>query len=88
MPRVENLGSSVDEWHNASDDGSSTHDVCLNCHRKLIANSHVFDEVLKPYNVGEPHGEDGWGGEVEHPDYEHEAYSCEVCNKSLKYGDN
>lgn len=88
MPRVENLGSNVDHWHRERGDGSSTHDVCLGCHRKLVANPHVYDEVLKPYNTGEPQGEDGWGGDVEHPDYEHEDYSCVVCNKKLKMGDN
>jgi hypothetical protein len=48
-------------------------------------NPHAFS--LDLYN-GDPLGEAGWLGEIEHPDYSGCDYNCAVCNKKLTYKDN
>lgn len=88
MPRVENCGPSVLKFCAESGNGSSTYDVCLACWQKLEKNPHAFDAVLRPFN-GDPRGEDGWGGEADHPPYEEcDDYRCEACGKRLTSRDN
>jgi hypothetical protein len=94
MPRVEALGPEVDKFCEESGNGSSTHDVCLDCYADLLIDPHAHDEELKTYN-GEPDGapSHGWAGDVVHPPYEDLAeegnpYYCEVCNRELKARDN
>ena len=91
MPRVENLGPNVDDWyknHNPDGAGTSTHDVCKNCHDDLKDDPHCADDELKPYHTNEPQGTDGWGGDVEHPPYEDDFYSCAVCGEQLTDNDD
>lgn len=54
MPRMENSGSMVSEWHQHTDDGSSTFDLCRKC-----ANTHTgkpLPRTLAPYHTNEPRG--------------------------------
>lgn len=90
MPQVENLGQNVHTWHETADSGSSTHDLCLEHYRILMADPHAFENVLVPYNTDEPQGELGWGGDVEHPPYEDDPLhsKCKVCGKRLTAEDN
>lgn len=86
--RVENLGKNVDEWYAKNrGDGSSTHDVCRGCANRLEKNPHAFDDKLKPYN-GDPQGDEGWGGDVDHPPYDDDpgSYKCAACGKKLTDG--
>ena len=90
MPRVDNLGSNVSEWYDspkAKGNGSSTHDVCMRCYKRLKSDPHIYNFQLKPYN-GDPLGIDGWGGDVCHPPYEEENCTCAVCDCKLKKRDN
>ena len=83
-PRVDNLGKNVDEWHDkAVGEGTSTFDVCSSCASVLAKRPHAFDKKLKPYQYGEPSGDLGRGGDVEHPPYEETDYECAVCGKPL-----
>ena len=90
MPRVENLGTSVDAWNKETGEGSTTHDICTSCHRKLEKNSHEFDQQLTPINLDEPTGDLGWGGEVDHPSYadKFQDYYCKVCGRRLTQKDD
>lgn len=90
MPRVENLGASVDAWNKESGEGSTTHDVCKACHLQLEKTPHEFDRQLIPLNLDEPHGEKGWGGEVDHPSYKDnfQDYYCKVCGRRLTEKDD
>jgi hypothetical protein len=92
MPRVENVGNNVYEWNERTGDGSSVHDVCQKCYKKLGKNPHVFDGTLRPYQFDEPQGTEGWQGDVEHPPYEDEGWQsvvrCKVCQKKLTERDN
>ena len=85
MPRVENNGANVTNWCLQTGNGSSTHDVCNACYKSIQKNPHVSS--LKPYN-GDPLGDQGWWGEIEHPSYSGDDYTCEVCDKKLTYRDN
>lgn len=88
MPRVEALGKNIDKFCRETGDGSSTYDVCRDCHNDLVNDPHCYDDELGVYN-GEPdEPEDGWGGEVEHPDYVDEDYRCAVCNELLTEEDD
>jgi hypothetical protein len=89
MPRVENLGKNVDAWWEEEQEGSSTFDVCFECHGILEHDPHAFDEELAPYN-GDPSGDAGRGGDVEHPSYgEYDIdYDCEVCGDKLTAADD
>lgn len=89
MPRVENLGKNVDEWWEEVGEGSSTHDVCSECAEILDMDPHAFDEELQPYN-GDPQGDAGWGGDVDHPSYgEYDIdYNCEACGAKLTADDD
>jgi len=87
MPRVDNLGSNVHEWCESHRETSSTHDVCMRCYKHLKSDPHFYDGELKPYN-GDPPGIDGWGGDVEHPAYEYDDYTCAVCERKLKESDD
>lgn len=93
MPRVENLGPSVAKWHEGTREGSSAHDVCQRCYKRLERDPHCLDDRLKPYNRGEPQGEDGWGGDVAHPPYDDFAHSysplyCIGCRAKLSGDDD
>ncbi len=83
MPRVENLGENVSAWYEADgDSGSSTHDVCNDCHDELEQDPKCFNAQLIPFN-GDPQGDEGWGGDCARPDYDDMGYNCEVCNVAL-----
>lgn len=86
MPRVENLGPNVDAWYAKSGgDGTSTYDLCAECAGELDGSPHLFNDKLQPYQHNEPQGDDGWGGEVEHPPYDDgDDYRCTVCNRRLR----
>ena len=83
--RVENCGCNVDSWCAQSGNGSSTHDLCWACNAKLKRNPHGLG--LSPYN-GDPVGVDGWWGEVDHPEYAGDDYTCEVCGRTLTSRDD
>jgi len=87
MPRLENVGPNVDQWYNtiARGDGSSTYDVCSRCAAALDKDPHAFDRSLVPYGYKEPQGQDGWAGDVSHPEYDdqHPPYKCAVCRRAL-----
>jgi hypothetical protein len=85
MPRVENCGANVETWCESTGNGSSTHDVCKACARLLERNPHSLR--LQPYN-GDPVGTDGWVGEIDHPEYAGEDYSCEGCGRKLTSRDD
>ena len=85
MPRIENTGKNVTEYCQKTGNGSSTADLCNACYRKVDANPHAFD--LDRYN-GDPKGDQGWWGEIEHPSYSGDDYRCGVCDKKLTYKDN
>jgi hypothetical protein len=85
MPRIENHGDNVTEWCLRTSNGSTTHDLCNKCFKVVKKNPHEFS--LDLYN-GDPLGEAGWLGEIEHPDYSGCDYKCAVCNKKLTYKDN
>ena len=90
MPRVENLGKNVDRWWEEDGEcGSSTFDVCSDCYEELAIDPHAFDDELAPYN-GDPAGDAGRGGDVEHPSYgEYDIdYDCEVCRAKLTEDDD
>jgi hypothetical protein len=91
MPRVENVGANVSEWNNCTGDGSSTHDLCQRCYKRLDKDPHCFDNELHPYHHGEPHGTDGWQGDVAHPSYEEEwcgPQYCKICKCKLWEADD
>lgn len=75
--RVENLGANVSAWNERTGNGSSTHDLCTSCARQLERDPYCYDGILFPYN-GDPVGEDGWGGDVEHPNYDECDYRCAI----------
>lgn len=80
---VENLGANVHAWCERTGNGSSTYNLCRDCHDELTVNPHAFPAVLRPYN-GDPVGVDGWGGDVEHPPYgEFEDDRCACCGALL-----
>ena len=84
MPRVENLGDSVQDWcDNRHRDGGTTYDVCTACYRMLQADPHRFDWQLAPLEPGEPRGLDGWGGDVDHLPYAYSVAHCAVCGVPL-----
>ena len=85
MPRVENNGDNVTEWCVRTSNGSTTHDICNTCYKVVQKNPHAF--VLDCYN-GDPLGNAGWWGEIEHPSYSECDYRCEVCKKRLTSKDN
>jgi len=89
MPRVENLGKNVDRWWEEEESGSSTFDVCSVCYEELAIDPHAFDDELSPYN-GDPAGDAGRSGDVEHPSYgEYDIdYDCEVCHAKLTEDDD
>ena len=82
MPRVENLGDNVSTFCEEDGNGSSTWDVCNECHEELEQDSHVFDKTLAPYN-GDPDGSDGRGGDCEHPPFDEMDYHCDVCGVAI-----
>jgi hypothetical protein len=84
--RVENLGANVSAWNAVTGDGSSTHDVCKAHAEALDENPHRYDALLIPYN-GDPFGEDGWGGDVEHPPYDQEMIRCAILTCQVLLGD-
>lgn len=86
MPRVEALGNNIKEHCRKTGDGSQTHDVCRHCYDRLVSDPHFYDEELEI--SGEPKPEDGWGGEVVHPNYEENDYQCAVCTKQLDEDDD
>lgn len=88
MPRVENLGPSVDEFCGRTGNGSSTWDVCASCYRlhDLEQGTTEVNHRLIPYN-GDPDGEER-GGNVDHPPYEDMDYRCELCGKHLTSKDD
>lgn len=83
--RVENLGPEVDKWCEETGNGSSTYDVCYDCHEELEMNPFAYDYKLVPYGNGEPVGSLGWGGDVDHPPYSDELikHECAVCGANL-----
>jgi hypothetical protein len=76
--RVENLGKNVTDWSTRTGNGASTIDLCNSHAVELDTHPHRFDGVLHPYGDGEPVGEDGWGGDVEHPNYDESAIRCAI----------
>ena len=84
MPRIENHGDNVTEWCVETGSGSTTHDLCNSCYKGVEKNPH---KKLDLYN-GDPLGEAGWLGEIEHPNYSEDDYNCAVCHKRLTYKDN
>lgn len=91
MPRIENSGDNVTDWCNTTGNGSSTHDVCKSCYSKLANKGKDaaarLAKGLYLYN-GDPVGSDGWVGDIDHPPYEEEDYSCSSCGKKLTARDN
>lgn len=85
MPRLENCGPSVDKFCRETGNGSSTHDVCRHC--APADGEFIKDKGLVPYN-GDPEGEEGWTGEVEHPCYSECDYRCVICKAKLTEDDN
>ena len=81
MPRVTNHGPSVDSYCRATGNGSATEDLCNACAGRLARNSHCFDHLLIPDQHTQ--GENGWGGDLEHPPYDECDYRCSVCEKTL-----
>jgi hypothetical protein len=88
MPRIVNLGESVNKYCERTGNGASTYDVCANC--APLFPSSDFNDTLKPYNSDEPQGEEGWGEEgIEHPCYsECDDYRCAICDEKLTEDDN
>jgi hypothetical protein len=74
--RVTNLGKNVEEWSDRTGEGSSTYNLCRYHARWLDSDPHCFDNELNPYHIDEPVGEDGWGGDVEHPNFDDDEYRC------------
>lgn len=75
--RVSNEGPSVSAWSEQTGNGSSWYDLCKSHAEQLDRDSHHFDEYLKPWN-GDPPGEDGWGGDCAHPNYDDDEYRCAI----------
>lgn len=69
MPRVSNVGPSVDAWSRRTHEGSSVYDLCDDCAGTILMHPHAFDRKLQPYGQGEPQGERGWEPGVAHPPY-------------------
>lgn len=74
MPRVENKGPSVDTWAQQAKIGPTTHELCRLCYGLLTDNPQALNAFLSPLKMHpeagpEPRGEDGWGGDLEHPSY-------------------
>jgi hypothetical protein len=87
MPRVYNIGKSVDAFCEKTGNGSSSWDLCQDCAHDLKNDPHIFDAELIPYN-GDPNGEDGREGDMEHPSYSECDYKCEVCKQPLTEDDD
>ncbi len=81
--RVENLGANVSAWCKKTGEGSTTYDLCVTCHAELLNDPHSLDNDLTPQGPGEPQGEDGYGGDVEHPSYNDTEYNCTICGTVL-----
>lgn len=86
--RVENLGNNVNEYCERTSNGSSTWDICRECAADLEDSPHIFDKELSPYNNDEPEGDEGRGGDVDHPPYEECDYKCVICKKVLDEDEN
>jgi hypothetical protein len=83
MPRVQNIGSNVDQSCKESGNGSSTYDICRYCHQKLKKDPNGFNDQLTPYN-GDPQGTDGWGDAYHYGgSYEDDGYECAICARPL-----
>jgi hypothetical protein len=74
--RVENLGENVSAWCDRTHEGSSTWDVCEEHAEYLDDDPSYYDNDLVPYGDGEPSGDAGRGGDVEHPPYADGSYHC------------
>lgn len=83
MPRVENRGANVEQWCQRTGNGSSTHDLCRYCADDLDSL-----QLLPRYHTDEPLGDEGWGGNIEHPPYEDDDYICFICDTTLTEEDN
>lgn len=82
--RVSNLGANLEEWNERTGNGASTYNLCESHARDLDRDPHCFDDYLSPYN-GDPVGEDGWGGDVEHPNFDDDENRCYLpfCRRKL-----
>jgi len=90
VPRIENVGSNVDEYCEKSGEGSSTFDICSECNETLLGyNTLVFrgDKDFAPYN-GDPVGFDGHETWIDHPPYEECGYTCTHCHTPLTAKDD
>jgi hypothetical protein len=84
MPRVVNSGENVVAWcEQHGHDGASVHDVCATCSGRLEIDAHAFDGRLVPTRAGEPVGDAGWTGDVDHPPYAYSPAASAVCGTRL-----
>ena len=82
MPRVENAGPAVCDWHETANSGSSTFDLCRSC--AIYYEGSPLPRQLEPYNTDEPRGIVMVG--VDTPlvdDYDLDGYQCDVCGAHL-----
>lgn len=77
--RLMNSGNGVEEWCEATGNGSSTVDLCEDCADDMLYQDTPEDWV---YGYREPVGQLEWSGMD--PEYNESGYSCEVCLADLK----
>ncbi len=90
MPRIENSGNAVTKWCREAGEGSSTADICKACERDVEpADRGYFLATLgKSAQAGpEPQGTE-WDGDVFHPPYSSDNYTCAICGDPLTDEDN
>ena len=78
--RVENLGANVEKWCDQTGNGSSTIDLCKSHAARLDKDPHCYDRILQPF------GTDGWGGDIEHPNFDDSDYRCAIPNCKILLG--
>lgn len=86
MPRIENGGDVVTEWSRATAQPSSTFDICAGCAGELEYGD-PLPLRLTPQGGHEPRGLI-FCFDVDHPPYEGETYTCELCSQPLTADDD
>lgn len=86
MPRVTNSGPEVSDWANQTGEIPTWWDLCAECADVQSYDLDTFQDDLSVEGRHEPQGI--WEIGAEHPPYDMEDYSCEICSKKLTSDDD
>jgi hypothetical protein len=86
MPRVTNTGEEVKQWAERTGEIPTWGDLCFECADSERDTADAFQDDLSVEGRQEPQGM--WEVGAEHPPYDQEDYSCEICSKKLTEEDD